>query len=364
MPSQFVAFEPGAYVSALTAFLLEGRRRFLIRGLTPTAVAFAAMAQPLKAAFPFSLHGADRMKQAEWPAALVSAVPVERLRAEGPDSRYDAVFVFVVDSLNEVLLDYDEVAATMPIVAPSVPYAGPAVPVIALPKSGGTWLTATIAQGLGTSVSYSSRNTFPSRTIEAITLEQAVRAGHVLHEHADASPLNLQALRAFAPSVVLHLRDPRGALLSLGHYLRHQLETGTRLPAGLLHFYPAPPQAVVQGPLARFIEWALEDTLPLWSAWISQWVAVADSDGPLRILLTDHAELAGQPAALVRRVLDFFGIAQARLRNVDVPRTMDEFNVRAGDPQEWQAIFTPDQRARAAKLVPPDLKRRFGWPDA
>jgi hypothetical protein len=364
MATQFVAFEPVAYVTALSALLLQGRRRFLIRGLTPTAMAFATMAQPLKAAFPFTFDGADRSRGAEWPANLVKAVPSERLATGSPDTRYDAVFVFVVDSLNDVLHDYENVLDTTAIVAPAVPHVGPAVPIVALPKSGGTWLAASLAQGLGTSVSYSSWNTFPSRTIEAITLERAVRAGHVLHEHADASPLNVQALQALAPKIVLHVRDPRGALLSLGHYLRHQLEHGTRVPTGLLHMYPATPPVVARGPIDAFIDWALTETLSVWVTWLSEWLAVADARGPLDVLITDHAELEREPEALLRRILGFYGIALARLRKSDVPKTMETFNFRAGNPREWQGVFTPAQRSIAARLVPDDMKQRFGWPDA
>lgn len=364
MATQFVAFEPFAYVTALTAMLLQGRRRFLIRGLTPMAVAFATLAQPLKAAFPFTFDGTDRSTDAEWPAGLVKAVPCDRLAAGSPGARYDAVIVFVVDSLDDVLRDYDDVVDTTAIVAPAVPRVGPGLPIVALPKSGGTWLTASLAQGLGTSVTYSSWNTFPSRTIEALTLEQAVRAGHVLHEHADASPLNVQALQALAPKIVLHVRDPRGALLSLGHYLRHQLEQGTRVPTGLLHMYPATPLAVARGPIDAFIDWALTETLSVWVMWLSEWLAVADSSGPLQILITDHVELAREPDALMRRILGFYGIPLARLRQSDIPLTMEASNFRAGDPHEWQVVFTPAQRSLAAQLVPGEMKRRFGWPDA
>jgi hypothetical protein len=364
MATQFVAFEPAAYATALTMLLLQGHRRFLMRGLTPTAVAFATMVQPLRAAFPFTLHGADRSEAAGWPADIVTPVPCQRLGSGSVSSRYDAVFVFVIDSLNDVLRDYDDVVDTTVIVVPETGSAGPAIPVVALPKSGGTWLTASLAQGLGTSVSHTSWNTFPSRTIEALSLEQAVRAGHVLHEHADASPLNLQALQVLAPRIVLHVRDPRGALLSLGHYLRHQLECGTRVPTGLLHLFPATPLAVARGPIDAFIDWALAETLSVWVGWLSQWLAVADAGGPLQVLVTDHAELAHQQDALLRRILDFYGIALARWRSVDLPRTRDGFNFRTGDPHEWQSVFTTAQRSRAAQLVPHDMKRRFGWADA
>lgn len=363
MPIEYVAFEPGAYLAALSASLLTGRRRFLLRGLTPAALAFATLAQPLKASFPFTLDGADRAREDAWPRDLVTSVAARRLSPGDPDSRYDAIFVFVVDSLDEVLRDYDPVADTVHIVAPAVPYSGPAVPVVALPKSGGTWLTATLGSRLGTCVSYASRNTFPVRTIDAVTLEHAARAGHVLHEHADASPLNLQALRVLAPKVVLHVRDPRGALLSLGHYLRYQLEAGTRVPAGLLHLYPAPPLPVAQGPVDAFVDWALSETLAVWVTWIAQWLEIADAGGSPRVLVTDHGELALQPDRLIHRVTDFFEIPRARLQRIDVPKTM-QANFRAGDPQEWQAVFTPEQRARAARLVPAEMKRRFGWADA
>ena len=364
MPTQFVPFDAGAYLTALAGFLLEGRRRFLLRGLTPTAVSFAALAQPLKASFAFTLHGTDRTRIDGWPPDLVKGVPCERVAPGGLDTGgYDAIFVFVVDSLDQVLRDYDGIAGTLPLVAPRVPYAGPAVPIVALPKSGGTWLTDTLAQGLGTTVSYSSRNTFPTRTIEALTLEGAVRAGHVLHEHADASPLNVQALQVFAPRVVLHLRDPRGALLSLFHYLRHQLDTGARLPTGLLHFYPAPPRAVVTGTVGAFIDWALSETLEVWVTWIAQWLAIADGGGPLRVLITDHADIASRPEEVVRRVLAFVDIPQARLQRTAVPMTM-EANFRRGDPHEWQAVFSATQRSHAARLIPTEMKRRFDWADA
>lgn len=364
MATQFVAFEPAAYITALTMLLLRGHRRFLLRGLTPTAVDFVLMAEPLRAAFAFTFDGTDRSPREGWPARSVRPVPCGRLSPASPERRYDAIFVFVGNSLNDVLRDYDDVVDTTVIVAPATGPAGPAIPVVALPKSGGTWLAASLAQGLGTSVSHSSWNTFPSRTIDAIALERAVHAGHVLHEHADASPLNVQALATLAPRIVLHVRDPRGALLSLGHYLRHQLEVGTRVPTGLLHLFPATPLAIARGSIDAFIDWALAETLAVWVTWLSQWLAIADGGGALQILVTDHAALASGPDALLRRILDFYGIARARWTKTDVPRTMDSSNFREGDPHEWRRVFSPAQRSRAAQLVPDEMKRRFGWADA
>ena len=360
MRSIRVGLEPQAYLSELVALLLQGRRRFLVRGLTPEALAFAALAAPLKHAFHCVLHGADRRPDAPCPPELLERVPLDRsLR---PDVSYDAVFLFATVGLDDVLRELEQAGTETSVVVPALPFRGPAIVFISLPKAASSWMAEALATGLGTRNEHVSLNTFPTNAIDAVVLERVLREGLVTQDHLEASPLNLQALRQLARRCVVNVRDPRPALLSLAHFLACRHGTG-QPPAGLLRLYPAPSVALFAQPIEAQLDWYIDHHLPAWVRWIEDWVRVADEADGLEILLTDYDELVRDEERQLRRIVAFAGIPQARFTMPTLERSMDATTFRRGDPAEWLSVYSESQRARAATMMPPALCARFGWPD-
>jgi hypothetical protein len=355
-----VGLEPQAYLHELVMLLAQGSRRFLVRGLTPTALTFAAMALPLKKAFGFSLAGADRRPDAACPSELLDRVSVaESLQ---PERGYDAVFVFATIGLDDVLREMEAAGSEATLVVPNLPFRGPAVVFVSLPKSASSWIASTLATGLRTRLEHVSVNTFPTDSVDALALDRVMREGLVTQEHLDTSPLNLQVLRQLSPRCIVNVRDPRPALLSMAHFLAYRRGKGIS-PADLLRVYPAPSLELVAAPLEAQLDWYLDHHLPIWVRWIGDWVQVADTDGDLDIMLTDYDDLVRDEERQLRRMLAFFGIPQARFEMPRLERSMEATTFRRGDPTEWLSVFTPAQRERAAALIPSALKTRFGWID-
>jgi hypothetical protein len=78
--------------------------------------------------------------------------------------------------------------------------------------------------------------------------------GFVSQNHLAPSPENLQILQHFELKMVLHLRDPRQALLSWIHYL-HYITGGNDGSELLLYFTPRTPAGYFEFSLSRQIDW-------------------------------------------------------------------------------------------------------------
>lgn len=358
MPTIRVGLDPHAYLRQFVVLLLQGRRRFLVRGLTPEALMFAALAVPLQQRFPFVLHGADRRPDAACPPELLERVSLEEARR--PDA-YDAVFVFATVGLDDVLRDLEDGGSRATVVIPALPFTGPAIVFVSLPKAASSWMAGALATGLGTRHEHVSVNTFPTNAIDALALERVVKEGLVTQDHLDPSPLTLQTLRALAPRFVVNVRDPRPALLSLAHFLAYRQGKG-RSVVELLRVCPAPPVALLAEPIERQLDWYIDQHLPVWIRWIEDWVRVAETARDLEVLVTDYDELVRDEERQLRRILAFMKIPQARFTMPALERSMDSTTFRRGDPTEWLSVFSGEQRTRAAALMPAALLARFGWP--
>jgi hypothetical protein len=359
VPTIRVGLDPQAYLRELVRLLAQGCRRFLVRGLTPDALTFAGLATPLKKESPFVMWGTDRRSTASCPPELLQWVSLdESLR---PEAAYEAVFVFATAGLDDVLRELEAAGTSATLVIPDLPFAGPAIVFVSLPKAASSWMTITLATGLRTLHDHVSVNTFPTNSIDAFALDRVVRERLVTQDHLDASPLNVQALRQLAGRCVVNVRDPRGALLSLAHFLTYRHAKGIS-PVALLRFYPAPPVELLTVPIEVQLDWYLDHHLPVWVRWIEDWVHVADTSGGLEILLTTYDELVRDEERQLRRIVAFARIPQARFTMPGLERSMEATTFRRGDPTEWLSVFSPAQRDRAAAAIPAALKTRFGWP--
>jgi hypothetical protein len=354
------SLDPHAYLRELVVLLAHGRRRFLVRGLTPDALMFGALAGPIARQFDAVLSGTDRRPDAPCPRELFDRVPLEAsLR---PDAGYDAIFVFATVGLDDVLRELEQAGTDTTVVVSDRPFPGPAIVFVSLPKAASSWTAGTLATGLGTRLEHVSVNSFPTNSVDPAALDRVVREGLVTQDHLDASPLNLQALRQIAPRFVLNVRDPRPALLSLAHFLAYRQAKGTP-PIALLRLYPAPPVALLAAPLEAQLDWYLDHHLPVWVRWIEDWLHAVEGASDLEVLVTEYGELVRDEERQLRRILAFARIPQARFIMPALERSMEATTFRRGDADEWLSVYSRAQRQRAASMIPAALKARFGWPD-
>jgi hypothetical protein len=229
-----------------------------------------------------------------------------------------------------------------------------------MPKSGSIYIQKSLAKILRCPTvhlgnSYALIDQIGVRSAKAFS-----SGGYIAQDHLAPSLENLQILQHFKLKMVLHLRDPRQALLSWV-YNTDWVSGGSDTSEFLLYCTPRPPPGYSGFSFSRKIDWQIETYLPQLVAWAARWVEIADG-GAIPILITHQNDLRTAEKAFFDSILAFYQLSlDYALPNL--PRTMEETHFRRADPMEWTQSFTPDQAARATSLIPVSLRRRFGWDD-
>jgi hypothetical protein len=229
-----------------------------------------------------------------------------------------------------------------------------------MPKSGSAYISGSLATILQLNTMQIGHG---YALIDQINIQGArtlSRGGFVSQAHLAPSSENLQVLQYFKQKLVLHLRDPRQALLSWVHHL-DWISGGSAGREELLYAMPQPPSGYFDFPLTRKIDWHIENYLPQLIAWSEQWVEVADRC-IIPILITRWDDLRSNEKTFFDSILAFYQL------NFDyalpsLPRTMEATHFRRADPAEWIRSFTPEQADQATLMIPQPLRTRFGWHD-
>ena len=87
----------------------------------------------------------------------------------------------------------------------------------------------------------------------------------------------------------------------------------------------------------------------------------AEHDPPLEILQTRYDELINNERALFDRILGFYGIPADDIEMRPPKKTIEDCHYRCGRADEWNDVFTAEQKARALAIVGRDLLDHFGW---
>lgn len=233
----------------------------------------------------------------------------------------------------------------------------PGVLVITLPKSGTVYTQAKLTRSFGLRLRQVCHGGFPVAALDPVALSVLARGGRLAMSHADASPANIAAIRASGLRPVLHLRDPRPAMLSMLHHmrtyqaddnLRHFLaRIGLAFPPG---FHTAPFSAQLDSMIAHY--------LPASITWITDWLAAEATLGPC-LLTTRYETLAGQEGAYLRAICAHVGLPSTDAF-AEVARD-GAAHFRQGDDSEWRRVLAPAQVDAATACLPAALRARMDW---
>src|SRR5262249_37919408 len=158
--------------------------------------------------------------------------------------------------------------------------------------------------------------------------------------------------------MVLHLRDPRQALLSWIYHLDY-VTSQNDLSELLLYFVPRPPIGYFQLSLHDKIDWQIENYLPHIVSWVAAWLDVVDRR-PIEILTTQQEDLRIAEKSFFDEILRFYGF-NTRYVLPELPKTLEDTHFRRADPMEWMGAFSPDQVAKATSMIPTTIMKRFRW---
>ncbi len=160
-----------------------------------------------------------------------------------------------------------------------------------------------------------------------------------------------QIKRAGINKMIVHVRDPRQALVSIVHHL-------DRYPDQM----PGTRRRVAQGRTvserAQHAMKSYQDSI----RWISGW---ADAEDEIEILFSTHEQFVQDRDAFIDRYLDFYGADRKYFSHKDAigQHAGIDYHFRSGSTDEWQHVLEPAFADQISAMLPERLKAKFGWPD-
>ncbi|WP_395014799.1 sulfotransferase domain-containing protein [Dongia sp.] len=267
--------------------------------------------------------------------------------------------------LNERLCDYLQAKAA----AFAFPGRGASLPpvlLIALPKSGSTYMQRALGRTLRVQVQHFSAAGISGSSFRLADLCRFAEGNVISREHLQPRAISPKLLGEYGINkAVLHVRDPRDAIVSWTRHMDRSLATrGLRFVE--LSCEMAVPAVYRDWDFARRLEWQVENKLPDFVRWIERWLALVAGNSDVEFLITDYAELADDARGLVIRILDFYGIEHKpewiSMPSVAYGKNNIFSDLETRDSADWMAEMSRDVLAAAHAQMPAALARRFGWP--
>jgi hypothetical protein len=234
----------------------------------------------------------------------------------------------------------------------------PAILLNTLPKSASLYVLQTLERTLNVESFIVSSRDFVRATITPQLFYGFGQGRRILHDHLPPVGENLYWIAREVDRFVVHVRDPRQAILSWAH------DRGKRLkkygaPFRQAHV-PALPPDYLERELTARLDIHIQNDYPHMVEWIRSWLAVSrDPAFTPRILFTRYEDLLRDQESFFKRIFEFYDL-DANLRLIRGERGPDQ-NFRSGLVDEWRTVFTPEQSAHVTNLIPQELWDQFGW---
>jgi hypothetical protein len=231
--------------------------------------------------------------------------------------------------------------------------------IVTLPKSGSVFITRSLAQTLGLTIIKASPGYFPADNIDLTPMAQFHKGGCIAQSHIDPSPFNLSILSRFAAPWLVHLRDPRAALLSWTFH-QDNPDIYTNPFVALCVYPPVPEVYYTHMSFEQKVDWQIANYYPELIRWIDNWCQIISS--PVyadHIHVTTHEELVGREEIFIPQVI--VRLWGKKVRNVELPPKDMSSHFRKGSIDEWRSALTPKQIEDTTALISPRAKEMFGW---
>jgi tetratricopeptide (TPR) repeat protein len=233
----------------------------------------------------------------------------------------------------------------------------PSILINTVPKSASESIWNRLAEGLGLAQGHISVFLYPDCSVVPSRAAFAARGGLIAKEHLRASEHNLSILAEHDfRRIVFHLRDPRQVIVSWAHFVRD--DVSMRL-MGPLWRKVVPPHAVLTADLPTLLDWCIDHFLPQLLEFVDGWRKVAADDAsPFQVRFLSFERFLDDPQGYFDETLAFLEIDPARFR---AEAETESVHLRKGEKEEWRAVLSKDQKARAWKQIPAELAEEQGW---
>lgn len=231
-----------------------------------------------------------------------------------------------------------------------------------LPKSGSEYIRHAMGCGLGKLIKEPTGGTFPDNRVRPGFIAYAYKHGWLMRGHITPIRYNVIEVVTSIPRMVVHVRDPRSAFLSLIH--AHTKIAERSLTYRMHHKITD-----------DFFSMSLDDRadffydyyfIPMVD-WIEGWVDVYQQGVFENIFFTTYEQFRSDENGFFNSILDYYNIDNDLFTfqpfKPKVGNSMDgAINFRKGLIDEWREAFDDKILTRMCDDIPDRLCDRFNWP--
>lgn len=239
----------------------------------------------------------------------------------------------------------------------------PPVVLVTLPKSGSIFIHTAIRRTLRIPmVKINASYTFGT-SLNYSALVRLAKGGAVCREHFEADEFLLEAMhREGIKRINLHVRDPRGAIVSWTRNMERSNEVGG-LASMMLHCQKVLPEAYPLWPFQERLAWQVEHHLPRYVKWIDDWMSLSDRYAQIEFRVTSYESFKRDNRAFIVDLLKFFEVPIEESW-ITLPKyKVGSANVFHRSEKTVREEMGEALYAKATAMVPAHLVARFGWND-
>ena len=230
----------------------------------------------------------------------------------------------------------------------------------AMPQSGPYYFVRTLQTFFDLDTFMVTKKTFPVDTIFENPFLRFIEQGDkkIVEAHADPSQGNIEMFQKHLPKFVLHVRDPREALVSWIAYVdRHENHKFTlgRVP-------PVPPPEYFDWDYEKKADWQIEHYFAYCIDWLNQWVEAIDQHPELQIQIATFEHMVTDSLGFFQNLAAFYGVDPESFTQEDVlPIWRAQYHFTEEDIATWKDRLTPEQQKAVTVQMPDRFFSVFGW---
>lgn len=231
-----------------------------------------------------------------------------------------------------------------------------------LPKSGTVFLNALLSSAWSAKTILAPINQFPVSPISAAFLKRTPDpCDAFFHGHFPATPSNIEIIEQYFDKIIIHVRDPRQAILSWSNFIQDDFKTTGP------YLYPIPDQ---------FSNFSEEDKNQLFykdhfnqfCEWLEGWKKASTQLGE-KLLLLRYEDFVESPKTYFATLLEFAGIESDLEEVLNTNQSMRtharenrSFHFRSGKTDSWKSSINTTSVNLLNQYSTSDLLSYFGWP--
>ncbi len=229
-----------------------------------------------------------------------------------------------------------------------------------LPQSANFYLVHNLMTHFGLRTTKISWKTFPNDTASLSSLTRFAADPSLFIANASLPPTveNIEALNNHLGKIILHVRDPRDALISWISYTdRHRHHSFT---LGLV--YPAPPAEYFGWTFEDKVNWQIDHFYSYCMDWLSQWESYLSANPELNVLVTHFEDAARSPAEFFKTIAAFYGDDPDQYDEASIyPLKKYQYHFSVEDIGSWKEKLTHEQQERVNAMLPAKVSQFFSW---